>query len=582
MSGPSYFGPEARRLFGWLSSPDGAASSGSGVVLCNPFGFEAICMHRAYRYFAEAFARAGFASLRFDYDGTGDSSGTDRDPDRVRAWLDSIHAAAAELRARTGVRDVYLFGVRLGATLAATAAAEREDYAGILGIVPVLAPGLYLRELEVFQEWGRFKKSPDGVTGIGKRDQEASGFILTASTIASLSAIDLAKQSKALGRKALVLYRDDRPGVCAWPDRLRALGVEVDARRLSGFRELNMDPHKSVLPEAMIAASVEWLETHAHATSARVGGHPAPDPSVREIEAEPGVIETAVFADARALFGIVSSPKDVKPNGRAVIILNAGAQHRLGPNRLWVSLARHWARLGVVVLRLDFSGLGDSRPRPGMREFAGYETPGALDIADAAAYLRETWGARTVEVMGLCSGGYHAIKAAAHGAAIDGVLSINQEAFFWDPHALEDVPTFKAVAETKRYREAALSFASWRKLFRGEVKVRAASRIFRKRLVEFAVNRGRHVARSLQIPLANDLATELRAVAKRRILLRFVLCEGEPVREMLFEQGGPIVEKLEQSGALIIETIAGPDHTFTPVWTHRLLTERLDRMLGFS
>jgi len=99
MSGPVYFGPAHRPLFGWLSPASSeearAATAAHGVVLCNPFGYEAMCMHRAYRYFAEAFAHAGFPALRFDYHGTGDSSGKDRDPQRLRAWLDSIHAAAA-------------------------------------------------------------------------------------------------------------------------------------------------------------------------------------------------------------------------------------------------------------------------------------------------------------------------------------------------------------------------------------------------------------------------------------------------------------------------------------------------------
>ena len=39
--------------------------------------------------------------------------------------------------------------------------------------------------------------------------------------------------------------------------------------------------------------------------------------------------------------------------------------------------------------------------------------------------------------------------------------------------------------------------------------------------------------------------------------------------------GGPIVEKLRRDGALSIEIIEGPDHTFTPLWSHPVLTSTL-------
>ena len=95
------------------------------MVLCNPLGYEAMSVHRTYRHLAQQLASSGFYTLRFDYDGTGDSSGTPHDPGRLRAWLDSIAAAVAEVRSRTGSPQVALFGVRFGATLATLAAASR-------------------------------------------------------------------------------------------------------------------------------------------------------------------------------------------------------------------------------------------------------------------------------------------------------------------------------------------------------------------------------------------------------------------------------------------------------------------------
>ena len=88
---PLFFGPEARPLFGWLHRAP--APSRLGLVICPPFGYEAICTHRVLRHFAEAAAAAGVPALRFDYDGAGDSAGDDRDPVRLSAWVASVGRA---------------------------------------------------------------------------------------------------------------------------------------------------------------------------------------------------------------------------------------------------------------------------------------------------------------------------------------------------------------------------------------------------------------------------------------------------------------------------------------------------------
>jgi predicted alpha/beta hydrolase len=72
---PMFFGPEGRPLFGWLYRPPPERALGAGLVICNPFGNEALCAHRTIRHLSARAAGAGFAVLRFDYDGTGDSTG---------------------------------------------------------------------------------------------------------------------------------------------------------------------------------------------------------------------------------------------------------------------------------------------------------------------------------------------------------------------------------------------------------------------------------------------------------------------------------------------------------------------------
>ena len=129
---PLPFGPSGAQHLGWLHTTH--APSPRAIVICPAFGYEAICTQRTLRHLAAALATAGLPTLRFDYHGTGDADGDDTDPDRVAAWLTSIHLAVDAARAATGAGEVVLIGLRLGALLALHASENRTDIAGVAGV----------------------------------------------------------------------------------------------------------------------------------------------------------------------------------------------------------------------------------------------------------------------------------------------------------------------------------------------------------------------------------------------------------------------------------------------------------------
>src|SRR5258708_25204080 len=132
--------------FGWLHEGEPAAAR--GVVLCQPFGREAMWVHKGWRVFAEALAGAGSPTLRFDYAGTGDSAGESEDGVQIEQWLRSIRSAIAYLKQTTGGTQGGLCGLRLGPTLPALVAAEEEADELVL-LAPVLSGRQYLRELRL-------------------------------------------------------------------------------------------------------------------------------------------------------------------------------------------------------------------------------------------------------------------------------------------------------------------------------------------------------------------------------------------------------------------------------------------------
>jgi pimeloyl-ACP methyl ester carboxylesterase len=118
---PFHFGPPARPLFGVYHAPNGRAPDGRAVLLCNPFGQEAIRIHRFYRLLAERLSRQGMAVLRFDYHGTGDAPGEDEDADLL-GWAEDVRVAHRELLRTSGAMHATWFGARLGAAVALAAA----------------------------------------------------------------------------------------------------------------------------------------------------------------------------------------------------------------------------------------------------------------------------------------------------------------------------------------------------------------------------------------------------------------------------------------------------------------------------
>ena len=133
------------------------------------------------------------------------------------------------------------------------------------------------------------------------------------------------------------------------------------------------------------------------------------------------------------IIGIVTEPAAGKGTPRdpsaalpMVIFLNAGVLHRVGPHRLHVFLARQLAQSGFPGLRLDLSGIGDSRGVPGELTFR------ASAVADARAAMdrvsADTGIVRFV-LFGLCSGADNALATAQVDPRVVGLVLIDAPAY---------------------------------------------------------------------------------------------------------------------------------------------------------
>jgi pimeloyl-ACP methyl ester carboxylesterase len=138
--------------------------------------------------------------------------------------------------------------------------------------------------------------------------------------------------------------------------------------------------------------------------------------------------QAAMLGPRKSLVGIVAQvvepgrPEGAVTDVPAVVILNAGIIHRVGPNRMFVDLARLLAAAGHTVVRFDLSGIGDSEPRPdGLAPLAA-----ALeDIREVLDSLQSTRQIQRFILVGLCSGADHAIVYAGQDPRVVGTVLID-------------------------------------------------------------------------------------------------------------------------------------------------------------
>jgi alpha-beta hydrolase superfamily lysophospholipase len=574
-----YFDSGEHRLFGWLHTPS-AEKARVGLVLCNPFGYEGICSHRSVRKLADVAASLGVPALRFDYTGTGDSSDLDPYADQIERWIQDIVAAVTELQKRTGVEQVCLLGLRLGALLATLAANRCQVVRSLALLAPVISGRRYLRDLRTTLLAASLGSDahaaePGESRETGRGSMEVSGFSLSAASIAALKAIDLTPAAVTTGRSiadTLVIDRNDLPAARAWTEGMALAGSRTDYHSVPGLIGMLMtDPQFAITPQAVINTFQEWLiKVRGELTDCTTDGPAATPDQLMQLSlpgndsVDSNLTERPVYLGTDTpIFGVVTEPRQGEIRRRAVILLNVGAEHHIGSSRIHVSLARRWARQGYTVLRLDIAGLGDSATRPARPDDEVFPPDALEDVSAAVEFIRTHYGIVDITLGGLCSGGYHSLRAAVAGFPVNRVLIVNPMNFYWkEGMTAESLQYSVDVArDLGFYRERLLSPAIWKRILTGNLSVSRLVRICVKRPALALESVVRDFARRIRIPLPNDLGRELEQIAARGVRVVFVFSRGEPGIDLLRIQGGSSVKRLGASCRIHI--INSADHIFT-------------------
>ena len=587
---PLYFGPPERPMFGFYHPAVGSRVRGTGVLLCNPLGDDLIRAHRPFRHLAEELSAAGFPVLRFDFDGTGDSAGDERDPNRVATWRADVGRAAAELRARSGVERLALVGLRLGGTFAALGAA---DLGGVDTLVlwgaydnggAFVSEGTKAHKMLVMLQPANFSGGLPASDG-----QEALGFLLATQTIADLEAIDLLALSRSPAKRTLVLdtanVETDSPLVA----KLRELGGTVTHRHVPGNKFLIVSPQQSEVPTAAISAITGWLSEECpfaeSGSASNVPGTPAKPDSARTLTS---LRERPVFfGGARKLFGILTAPppSSARPDLPPIILLNAGTVHRVGSHRLYVPMARKWAALGFHVLRVDLSGIGDSPVPEGHLENLTYPRDGLEDARAAMDFLAETTTSGKFIVAGLCSGGDIAFQLGFKEPRVASAIMMNPRTFL-----VNDLSMVDSYERARWSQQAVARSDSWKNLLSGDVNLTRAFRLAAPKVKDLVVKRAKRAVTNLMgAVLPNAPATEqrretdvpycLRSMAERGVDTYLFVTEHDPGVDYVDANYGPAMNALSAIPNFRRTNVKGTDHTFTARWAQEQVTAMITEHL---
>lgn len=562
-----------------MHRPEGVSYRDHGIIICPPLGYEQIHSHRTLRHLADTLAAARFAAVRFDFHGTGDSSGWDEDPDRVTVWLANFRDAHHWLRQQLGCRRISTIGLRLGAMLAAQAALE-QPLDSLLLWAPVVKGRSYVRETKALSltSSGNLPRSA-ATTG----EIESAGFVLTEQTVRDLSCLDLL-QGRPLCRRALILSRDDTPQDTHLLEHYKAHGIETTQVAVPGYADMMAEPHFCKVPSTAINTIVDWLSTNSLDSDQSEEGCSAVDSLLPGTEM-PGMPSSGYSAPSPQrlrervlsissqphLFGILTEPLQPPRKELPIIVLiNAGSCYRAGPNRLYVFLARLLAGQGFRCLRMDLCGLGDSICPDSSRENDPYPATAFRDIDITLEYLTGHLGVERAVLMGLCSGAYAAFQSAVqmpNPALVESVL-INPLTFYWrEGMSLESTPA----SQLKSFQDSMASarqVEKWLKLLSGRSKlgIKGALRMLvqRFRLRRQRVTEGeRNTAGPSTHPLHEDLTGDLQRVAKAGRHLACFFSRSDPGYGLLTLDAGRKVHEMRRDGRMSVYFIEDADHTFS-------------------
>ncbi|WP_157775744.1 alpha/beta fold hydrolase [Hartmannibacter diazotrophicus] len=449
----------------------------TAVLICPPWGFEALCAHKSLRILADQLADRGYAVLRFDYPGTGDSAVDPEAVGDVDAWRTAVVEAAEDLTRLSGASRIVLCGLGLGALLARLASPDVPALGGFILLGPVSDGRRHLREISAWSAMinDKIGLPPEAAAtgGVG-----IAGFRMPDALATSIKAL----RAAALPMPQVRHFVAMRPGQTVDADftaALKGADIACEAIAFEGYDLLTGDPTSARTPAEVWNAVGAWMDANFPAEDASCPPMPAP------LAAQVGAAfeeEALRFGPGDHLFGILCRPAGASgaSGGKVFVFLNSGFDPHLGWARSTVDNARGLAKAGIASLRFDAADVGDSPALPDSPRQVLYSEAQARDVTSAIDML-EARGFSDVILAGRCSGAFLGLAGAVRDPRVKGAVLVNILRFIWNPEEDVDEAIRNSFRSLANYRSRMLELKTFKRLFTGDIDVvRVSADVFRR------------------------------------------------------------------------------------------------------
>ncbi len=412
----------------------------------------------------------GFAVLRIDYPGTGDSEGSFADFGPAD-WIAALEDAAAWLNERFGSLPLVCLGVRTGAALLTLSQSDFLRNAQKVLWDPVSGEEAVKQWLQrhmvndmVAYGKARVSRSAVEATLAGGGSADLDGFELTGAQYVGLSALELGKVSV---RTLAVVSGRPSPATAKW--------AEANAGTVE-LVQLRTPPYWNSVGYVDTAdlrhATEAWLEVESQKSKVKsptvqlsncptiqLANCQTVKPSNRQTVSERFV---SFESGAGTVRGVLTVPEgEIR---RTVLFLGGWSGDRQGPHRLFLLYARHLAEQGTASLRIDYRGRGESD--------GGHDDAGIATMADDAERAVEWLHSEGLlpcglDVIAICSGCKVAITLATR-VEVRHLDLLSAEAM--GSLRAKGTNAAKTASALQKYFRKLFRRETWRKIFRGEVR----------------------------------------------------------------------------------------------------------------
>ncbi|TBO44302.1 alpha/beta hydrolase family protein [Pedobacter kyonggii] len=272
--------------------------------------------------------------------------------------------------------------------------------------------------------------------------------------------------------------------------------------------------------------------------------------------------EEIIITDQFSTVGILTHQQlDIRVP--TIILLNAGLVHRIGPNRIYVKLARRLSMEGYNVFRFDYGGQGDSL-------FYSKQPSDDILISKTLDHLAIKLKFEEFVLIGLCSGAEDAYHVSLTDTRIKGIVMINGTGLDHDD-VITLYPEIEKSIQLRYYKKSLKNPDRWLKVLRGKSGLFKVNKLKRLVIRLFGLESKKVSQQNL------ELLNPFRNVIKKGVALLLVITEGSVAYDFLQRMKKQEVSENEQHEVLIMNDI---DHIVTPVWAQHELNTNIIKWLN--